>query len=104
MKKLISYIIILLLPVFCFAEYKIAWIWKINDPKVNWVRYRVIDDSNVGKWEYTTRFDNSAMSLVIDVEKNKMYKLEIQNSYDGVWWSHSQVSEVDTSMLSMLNK
>ncbi len=104
MKKILLFVLALLLPALCFAEYKIAWIWKISDPKVTWVRYRVIDEEVSNKWEYVNRYDDSVMSFVLDVEKNKIYTLEVQDSYDGVWWSNSVLSEVDTSMFSMLNK
>lgn len=91
-----------------YADYKIAWIWKVSDPKVTWVRYRVIrdgiDDENSVKWEYVNKYNDSTMSFVLDVDRDKIYTLEVQDSYDGVWWSKPHTSKVDTSIYTMLNK
>lgn len=103
-RKLFFLLALLLFPFSLFADYKIAWIWKIRDPKVSWVRFRVVDKDNENNWEYVNRYNDAAMTYVLDVQKDKVYTFEVQDSYDGVWWSKSVISEVDTSMFSMLNK
>ena len=97
-KKLVVFLFFILfssLPL--FASKKIIWTWDEVDTKVSWYRYQVnkLDEFDRA-WTYIANIP-SKRYVIVDVDDNvSEYVLYIQSSYDGVSWSETARSVVDT--------
>ena len=86
MKKLLSFILILLLAASLLSAGTISWKWRSNDNDVKFYRYRM-DNSD---W---SSVENESFEVRYDVDTTVPHSFEIQQSYDGENWSDSGYKE-----------
>ena len=86
MKKLLSFILILLLAASLLSAGTISWKWRSNDSDVKFYRYRM-DNST---WNTV---ESESFEVRYDVDTSVPHSFEIQQSYDGENWSDSGFKE-----------
>ena len=82
MKKLLSFILILLLAASLLSAGTISWKWRSNDNDVKFYRYRM-DNSD---WNTV---ESESFEVRYDVDTTVPHSFEIQQSYDGENLSYS---------------
>ena len=89
-KALLATIVLFMSAVALFAlDGNVTWVWFENDPYVEYYRYQ-LDGEEDDNW---TVVDWNVTEVTFTLDVSVLHTLYLQQSYDGIYWSPSSMTE-----------